>query len=404
MVKVRTRVGCPLSRLAAVIAMLSLVQSAAPLAAQEPWKASYFPYLLGNPSDGLMLIGRYQLTRNAPYFVTRNDDEIINPLSFAGAFSVEGGISAIGSRYLSGIFRAPGLANGWRFYGQIEARREARFGYYGLGPSGSLGAATPTGDEPANYFRVHRTRYVARGEVTRNLTGPLSLAVAGAIEHTRFSGLPGETLFGPGKIDGTDATARATVVLDTRDREFVPGKGILAEAGVYAGTDGTDIDSPNLDQHAVYTGEYFHIRGYISPREGTVVAARLAGRSLSQGAPLSARYTLPGWERDVSVLGGPETNRGVIRGRFAGRGVLLGSLEVRHDLLNAGDFGAVTLLAFADGGRVFEDPGFSLTTKNWEVGYGGGVALRILRSAVIITNFAGGPDGFSFSMGTGWAF
>jgi hypothetical protein len=32
------------------------------------------------------------------------------------------------------------------------------------------------------------------------------------------------------------------------------------------------------------------------------------------------------------------------------------------------------------------------------------VAVRILRSAVFTLNFAGGPDGFTFSMGNGWSF
>ena len=69
-----------------------------------------------------------------------------------------------------------------------------------------------------------------------------------------------------------------------------------------------------------------------------------------------------------------------------------------------GDYGAVTLLGFVDGGRVFEREKFSLTTSGWEVGGGGGVALRVLQSALLTFNFAGGPDGFTFSMGTGWSF
>ncbi len=34
----------------------------------------------------------------------------------------------------------------------------------------------------------------------------------------------------------------------------------------------------------------------------------------------------------------------------------------------------------------------------------GGVALRILRSTIFTFNFAGGPDGFNFSVGNGWMF
>jgi hypothetical protein len=88
---------------------------------------------------------------------------------------------------------------------------------------------------------------------------------------------------------------------------------------------------------------------------------------------------------------------------MAGRGLLLGSFEVRHNLLDVGDYGAVTAIGFLDGGRTFEED-FSFTTSGWKVGGGGGVALRVLRSSLLVFNFAGGPAGFSFSMGTGWAF
>jgi hypothetical protein len=38
------------------------------------------------------------------------------------------------------------------------------------------------------------------------------------------------------------------------------------------------------------------------------------------------------------------------------------------------------------------------------VGGGGGIALRILRATIFVFNFAGGPDGFNFSVGNGWMF
>jgi hypothetical protein len=91
-------------------------------------------------------------------------------------------------------------------------------------------------------------------------------------------------------------------------------------------------------------------------------------------------------------------------GRLAGKGVLFANLEVRHDLLPFGDLGAVTLIAFADAGRVFEGESFRLTTDDMKVGGGGGLGLRILRSTIITLNFAGGPDGFNFSVGSGWMF
>lgn len=104
------------------------------------------------------------------------------------------------------------------------------------------------------------------------------------------------------------------------------------------------------------------------------------------------------------MLGGQYSHRGLDYGRLTGRGTLFGNLEVRHDLLPFGDLGAVTLIAFLDAGRVFEGEDFRLTTNDLKVGGGGGIGLRILRSSIFTFNFGTGPDGFNFSVGSGWMF
>jgi len=366
-----------------------------PTSAQEPWKASYFPYVVGGPTDGLMGVFRHQWLKGTTYFVTKkNGEEILNPLSFAGAFSLEGGVGTRGSRFAAATLRGPGLVDGWRFHAEVAARRDGRLGYY---PDGDASAGEP--EEVVN--RVSRSRYLASGEVTRRVVGPIMVSVAGQLVRTEFGPSSDGSLMTPSVADavsGTDAIGRATLVVDTRDAEFVPGNGVLAEAGVYAGSDATSADNSG------YLGSYLQVRGYLSVREGTVLAGRFGIRSLGADAPLSAQYQFPGWERDLTVLGGVESHRGFVKGRYHGRGVILGGFEVRHDLLNAGDFGAITLLGFVDGGRVFRDQRARFTTKDWDVGYGGGVALRILRSSLITFNFAGGPDGFTFGTGTGWSF
>jgi hypothetical protein len=153
-----------------------------------------------------------------------------------------------------------------------------------------------------------------------------------------------------------------------------------------------------------YTRLYTVLRGYVSPREGTVVAARFAASGMGGTPTLNARYIIPAWEDQISVLGGQYSHRSFDTGRFAGKHVLLGNLEVRHDLLAFGDLGAVTLLGFLDAGRVFEAENFKLTADDLKIGGGGGVVLRILRSTIFTFNFAGGPDGFNYSVGSGWMF
>lgn len=349
--------------------------------AQSPWLASYYPYVFGDPTNGVMLVAHYHYARMADYF---------DRVPFAGIFSAEAGIGARGSRFAVARFTGPRLLEGWRFAGETGAIREPSFGF-----SDDRDADTFDATDPAVLERVHRTRYLMRGDVTRRITGPLQLAIGGTLEHVRFSRLPGESVFR--EIHGdlvaqTDLMGRLALVLDTRDKEFVTGNGVWLEAGVYAGTGGDG-----------YRGAYGIARGYVSPRGGTVLAGRIAARSLGGTPPLNALYTVPGWEEPLSVLGGVESHRSFVRGRLRGIGMLLATAEVRHDVLNLGDYGAITALAFTDAGRVFQDD-FEWTTAGWSVGGGGGVALRILRSTVVTFNFAGGPDGFLFMMGNGWAF
>ena len=153
-----------------------------------------------------------------------------------------------------------------------------------------------------------------------------------------------------------------------------------------------------------YTRLYGIFRGYAMVREGTVVSARIVGAGMGGAPTLNARYTLPGWEKEVSVLGGQQSHRSLDTGRLAGKGLLFGNFEIHHDVLPFGDLGAVTLLAFLDAGRVFEEESWRLTLDDMKVGGGGGFALRIFRGTILAFNFAGGPDGFNFSVGSGWMF
>jgi outer membrane protein assembly factor BamA len=375
--------------------VVAALLAAGPLSAQDttlaapaertPWRSNYFPYLIGNPVTGLMLVAHFDHSRLADYYAR---------VPYDGIVSLDAGLSGTGSRFFFAGFRAPQLWPGWRLHLTAGASRDSRYGY-GSGES-----------DLRHFDRVHRTRYLVRGELTRRIVGPLAVSAMVGIEQTRWTRLPGSTAF---QIDHgdelrqTDGGGRLTLVLDTRDREFLTTRGILAEAGLLVGGGG-EYREDDLVEQGSYAGWYTHLRGYVTPRTGTLVAARLAARVVDRVATLQARNTLPGWEGGVDALGGPHAHRSFLPGHLAGRGLLLGSFEVRHNLLDVGDYGAVTLLGFVDGGRVFESEDFRLTTSGWEIGAGGGVGLRVLRSSLLIFNFAGGPEGFRFSMGTGWAF
>jgi outer membrane protein assembly factor BamA len=351
------------------------------------WRTSWFPYLTGGANDSPVLAFRVRHWQPAEYEART---------TYTAAVNGDAGIARHGSRFIGGSFRAPGLWDGWRVSALAFAQRETRYGYFGLGNDTRFEPDSVSDADPYLY-RVRRTRYRGAVEVTRRIRGPLQVALLAGYEHARFTALPGPSRFvddvPSGELKQDDVSGRIALVYDTRDNEYNTHQGVLLEAGSQVGSGGDG-----------YTRQYAILRGYLSVREGTVLAARLAGAGMGGTPSLDARFVLPGWEREVPVLGGEYSHRGLDYGRLTGRGVLFGNFEVRHDLLSLGDLGGLTLVAFLDAGRVFEGEGFSLTTEHMKVGGGGGIALRILRSSIFVFNYARGPDGGNFSVGSGWMF
>jgi outer membrane protein assembly factor BamA len=351
------------------------------------WRTSWFPYLSGGANDTPLLSFRVRHWQPAEY-EARN--------TYTAAVDAAAGIAPAGSRYVALQFKAPGLREGWRLSARALAERQSRYGFYGLGNETTFDGDLVGKDDPFLY-RLRRTRYRAELELTRTISGPLQAALLGEVQHAHFTALPGPSVFVAefpgGDLKQDDVSGRLALIYDTRDNEYNTHNGLLLEAGTQVGSGGEG-----------YTRQYAILRGYLSVREGTVVALRLAGSGMGGTPSLDSRFALPSWEGPVPVLGGQHSHRGLDYGRLTGKGSLFGNLEVRHDLLPFGDLGAVTLLAFLDVGRVFEQESFRLTTEDMKVGGGGGIALRILRSTIFTFNFAGGPDGFEFSMGNGWMF
>jgi hypothetical protein len=362
------------------------------LAAQDeaehatPWRLSYFPYIAGLANDGPAYFLRARYWQPAEY-EARN--------TYTAALDGAVGATSEGSRLALLRFRAPGLWKDWRLDALVGAERLVRYGYFGLGNATEKNDDLVTEDTPFIY-RVRRIRYEGRVEVTRRISGPFHAALRAAAVDMKYTTLPGPALFindfGEG-LDEDEVSGRLALLYDTRNNEYNTTRGLFAEAGVQVG-----------DAEETYTRVYGVVAGYYPVREGTVIAGRLGG-SGTEGTPtLYARASVPAWDREIPVLGGENSHRSFDTGRFLGDGTLFANLEVRHDLFPFGDLGSVTLVGFLDAGRVFEDESFRLTTEDLHVGGGGGVAVRILRTAIFVFNFAGGPDGFNFSFGNGWMF
>lgn len=390
LIPVRRATGLPRIALA-----LALCGAAAPLLAQEdgkekytaPWKDSFYPFFPSLGNNFPLIAVHFEERKGADYFARS---------PYAGLLSIDAGSGFTGARMFVARFHAPLLWDNWRLAATLGTTRESRLGYFGLGNDTKYDSKLVTKQQP-HWYEARRTRYFSDLEVSRRLTGPLFVAGGGGAEYSRLGDLSDPSLFrsdfGTSDVTDTDVRGHASLVLDARDNEFNTTRGLFAQVTFTAGSGGGN-----------YTRVAADVRGYLPIREGTVLAARVAGSSLSSKAPLNARYDLPVWEGEISVLGGAYSHRGLAFQRLAGRGVLFANAELRHDLLNLGDFGAFTLLGFFDAGRVFETEDFKLTTKDMKLGGGGGLAIRLMRFTIWTFNFGTGPDGFQFSAGSGWSF
>jgi hypothetical protein len=343
-----------------------------------------------------MGVARWITFRQADY-----DDRV----SLRSAVAVEAGYSTRGSRFGSVRADFPRAAEGWRLAGSAHAGKQAHFG-------------VPDSD-------IDRVRYTAWGEVTRQLAGPVQLALRVAGDHTMLRGDPFELgprypyaptngcaaalpCVGDEALRQDDAQFRGALVLDLRDREYDPRRGALIEAGAFTGT---AVDG--------YHGAYAMGSGWLTPREGTRVTARAGLRALSKAGAIAAMHEIPAWERPITVLGGISSHRALGEGEQVGRGVLLAGMEVRHDVMNFGALGAFSVLGFIDGGRVFSDPSpladpdpsqpyhngdLRLTLDDWTWGAGGGFSLRILRAAQLTMTVgrAEGRTRIYVGAGTAW--
>lgn len=390
----RRAIAAGLALAAACVATPATAQDAPAPATDLPWGASYFPFVSKFVNDGPVLGLLYEYRQAADYF---------DRVPYLKAVQAEGYVGWHGSWNAALRYSAPRLADGWRLRAAVRAGFDRRLEYWGLGNATAerdfnvyiQPPATPILTTDPEAYRVRRRRYDGAVEVTRRLKGPLHLAAAAGAEHVTFSAPDAvnsawEADYGR-DLAQTDVTARVTLVLDTRDKTHVPSRGVLLEAGGLAGSGGDG-----------YTRVHAVAAGWIPLREGTTLALRAGGDATGGTPPLNARYDLQRWEGRLPTLGGEHSHRGLSMGRYVGKGSVFANAEVRHDILPLGELGGIGAVAFADVGRVYEDESFTLDGLKW--GGGGGLSIRILRAYVLTLNFAGGPDGFRYTMTSGWMF
>jgi len=288
-----------------------LAQEPAQTNTDVPWRTSYFPYLSGLSNDGPLISGRIRYSQAAPY------EERVTSRAYV---QLDAGVGFRGPGFAAAQFGAPLWLKDWRFTALTIASREARYGFFGLGNGTTYDKANVTDANPF-FYRVQRTNYFGSVEVTRRIVGQLQVALQASAQSTKFVAHDEGTSvflqqFGPSMKQGDAGSAPPWC--STAAIPSTTASGLLLESGYQVATGGGN-----------YERLYGVFRGWVQLREGTVLAARLAGSQLYGEPTLDARFVIPAWERPIPVLGGSFSFRALQTGRLAGKGVLLGNFEVR---------------------------------------------------------------------------
>lgn len=312
------------------------------------------------------------------------------------------GLTASASTQGSYLFeldaQAPAYWAGWRVGLTLTLRRENRFGYYGSGNDTPYSSDSITTARPY-FYEVSRTTRSARLTVQRRVVGPLRLLAGATLAHTDFRGLPGETVFerdlasgavDPRHVPFSDAAIRAGVVVDTRDHEIDPHRGLLVEA-LYADARG-------------YTRTTGAAQVYVQPVARLVLAARAAVERLRGDPPLAAQLAMESSAAAYPAVGGYRSLRGYRPGRFTGPGKLLAGIEARYALIYAPPY-ELKLVGFYDAGRVFAtSEAVRLTSRGLHQSGGAEIALRLGRNTLLVLGAGAASEGWELLVDSRWSY
>jgi outer membrane protein assembly factor BamA len=380
---VRRRVGALLLALG--------VAAPVPLAGQRYWDFTFAPGVFYSTTDGFWL-GAFARVFSPVIGV---QDRPEPHLAWA---DVRGGASTEGSFVVRAEAQAPAWWDGWRLTLLLTHQRQNRLGYYGLGNETFYSADSVTGARPY-FYRVSRTTTTARATVQRRVVGPFRLLAGATLSRNAYRGLPGETLFerdlaggglDPRHFPFTDAVIRVGAVVDTRDHEIDPHRGVLLE-GLFAS---------GMGYHRV-TGS---ARAYVHLVQRLFMAARVAAETVSGDAPLAEVEVLESSEEPFVAVGGYRSLRGYPLGRFTGPDKALAGLEVRYALVLAPPY-EVKVFGFYDLGRVFAtaEP-FRFGTEGLHGSGGVGGAARLGRNTLLVIGAGFTAEGWDLLFETRWSY
>ncbi len=364
------------------------------------WTDLAFPKLYWTPTVGLGTGLYYAQIKQLGY------DDWDDPAPYKAITSLDFNLSTSGTRRLELEARMPKLIDGWRFVVTLEARRDARERYFGIGNDSEYDKSNET-DAAPHYYRSDIYRYIGRGEVQRRIVGGLRLLAGLHFEQWRVDTLSGPSQLALDRANGVDpaigrnvgdVSGRIGLVFDTRDDEPAPTRGLRLEAII-------GFADSSVAGGVTYTRATGSATGYLPLSQKLGIAVRVAGQSMIRGdPPLGTFYQFESSDRPFYALGGAETHRGIPQRRLLDADKLLANLDVRYTLMAEPTLYRVTAVGFVDVGRVFPAGDFALTTEDVAVGGGLGLFIHLFRTLIIGTTAAAGPDGVILAFHTWWPF
>lgn len=301
----------------------------------------------------------------------------------------EGGVEVVEHDDYLDVDR-PGLLDGrLRLRGRLAFHRLATAGWYGLG-NAAPGAA---GDARASEYQ----KLQARAEGYARVRAARELELVGGLRATatRITLYPGSVLErdAPGLVgidDHGELLAMGGILLDERDDEYAPTSGWMVEASLRG--------ARGIGEPFTYGGVTLSWRGFLRiASDRVVLAGRVLGDVIVGDAPFYelARH---GGAMNADATGGGTSIRGVPAQRYHGRAKVLGSGEVRFQIvpfrLWSQRFRAGAAV-FVDGGRVFHDPGVDGDSLGLHLGIGGGLRIQWGETFIGRADWAGSPEGTS---------
>jgi len=389
--------GVALAAPVAAHAAPSVVATSEPASADQPAPRRYeflpVPNVGGNSDIGVELGVAFTLARF--YDQARPYQWLLGGV-FSTSFKDDGGFRAVQQFHVL-RFDLPNLFSGRvRIDNRLNFSRNIIAHYYGLGNASGPGGLPPS-PNPARQYEYTAQELRLRS-LARIKTGtPFDAAIAANLRYEMPSTYADSKLVADAAqadIAGSKraflSTLAVGVILDTRDGEFVPRRGVYYQLGT-SGTLGS-AERVAYGEAAGVFSTYFFIAPPVTLAT-RVIASFQFGRApfydLQQTNVLNPQYMV-GSDRGV---------RGVGLGRYAGHIKLLANYELRTTFIPRFRVAAWQLqigtTTFFDAGRVWSDydtPELDGNSLGVKYGFGGGFFFQWDQSSVFRVEVARSPD------------